>query len=116
MLFFRILTILAVAFVLANCSREPVVTISNLSPVVIMNIVVSGSGFSERIDSLAAGSERSLILHPSGESGVRIAFDAGGQHIDSGEQGYVEANGGYRVAVRIERDLKVSVLSKLQKY
>jgi hypothetical protein len=47
---------------------------------------------------------------------VRVAFDAGGQHIDSGEQGYFEAGGGYRVAVTVQPDLKVSVASQLRSY
>ena len=101
---------------LAACSSAPVITITNRSPIELTNIVVSGSGFSERIDSIAAGSERRLTVHPRGESGVRVAFDAGGQHIDVGEQGYFEAGGGYRVAVTVQPDLKVSVSSDLQSY
>ncbi len=107
---------LASVVMLAGCSRAPVVTITNRSTNVLANVVVSGSGFSNRIDSIAAGGERRLTVRPRGESGLRIAFDAGGQHIDSGEQDYFEAGGGYRVAVTVEPDLKVSVSSDLRSY
>ena len=101
---------------LAGCSRAPIVTITNLSPVSLTNVVLSGSGFSEHINSIAPGAERRLTVHPRGESGVRVEFDAGSQHIDAGEQGYFEAGGGYRVAVTVQPDLKVSVSSDLQSY
>lgn len=101
MLSSRILIVLAVVLAWPGCSRETGMSVANRSSGVITNIMVSGSGFSERIDSLAAGSERRLIVHPRGESGVRVAFDAGG---------------GYRVAVIIEPDLKVTVSSELQNY
>lgn len=112
----RILIVLAVVLAWGGCSRETGLTVTNHSPGVITNMVVSGSGFSERIDSLAAGSERRLIVHPRGESGVRVAFDAGGRYIDTGEQGYFEGGGAYRVAVIIEPDLKVTVSSEIKRY
>ena len=108
--------ILAAIVALAGCSRAPVVTITNRSTNALANVVVSGSGFSNRIDSIVAGAESRLTVRPRGESSVRIAFDAGGQHIDSGEQGYFEAGGGYRVAVTVAPDLKVSVSSDLRSY
>ena len=88
MLSCRILIFLALVFELVGCSRETGLTVANHSSGVITNIIVSGSGFSERIDRLAAGAEHRLAVHPRGESGARVAFDAGGRHIDIGEQGY----------------------------
>ena len=108
--------IIAAIVALTGCSRAPVVTITNRSTNALANVVVSGSGFSNRIDSIAAGAESKLTVHPRGESGLRIAFDAGGQHIDSGEQGYFEGSGGYRVAVTVAPDLKISVSSDLRGY
>ena len=100
----------------AGCSRAPVITISNQSSVTLSNLVVSGSGFSARVGEIAAGRQRKLTVRPSGESGVRVVFDAGSQHIDTGEQDYFEAGGGYRVAVTVHPDLKVSVSSNLRGY
>lgn len=94
-----------------GCSRAQVVTITNRSTNALANVIVSGSGFTNHLDKIAAGAERRLTVHPRGESGVCIAFDAGGRHIDEAEQGYFEAGGDYRVAVTIEPDLKVSVSS-----
>lgn len=112
----RLLILLALVFVLASCSRETGLTVANHSPGVITNIVVSGSGFSEHLDHLAAGLERGLLVHPRGESGIRVAFDAASRHIDVGEQGYFEGGGRYRVAVIIEPDLNVTVSSALEQY
>jgi len=116
MLSFRLLILFCLVLAWTGCSRETGVTVTNRSSGVITHIMVSGSGFSERIDRLAAGSERRLIVHPRGESGVRVAFDAGDRHVDSEEQDYFEGGGSYRVAIIIEPDLKVTVLSEVKRY
>ncbi len=106
----------AAIIVLAGCSRAPVVTITNHSTHALANVVVSGSGFSNRIDSIAARATSSLTVRPRGESAVRVTFVADGRSIDSGEQGYFEAGGGYRVAIAVEPDLKVTVSADLRGY
>jgi hypothetical protein len=116
MLSYRLLILFCLVLAWTGCSRETGVTVANRSSGVITNIMISGSGFLERIDRLAAGSERRLIVHPRGESGVRVAFDAGDRHIDAGEQGYFEGSGDYKVAVIIESDLTIRVSSVLVKY
>lgn len=115
MLIYRI-SILAWVVALAGCSSSPVVTITNHSPVALTNVVVSGSGFSERIESIAAGAEHRVTVRPRGESGLRVAFDAGSQHIDVDDLAYIEASGGYGVAVTVQSDLKVSVSLDLRGY
>src|SRR5437773_2625639 len=40
--------LLTTVVTLAGCSRAPVITIANLSPVTLSNLVISGSGFSDR--------------------------------------------------------------------
>jgi hypothetical protein len=115
MQFYRII-MLAWVVALAGCSPSPVVTITNHSPVALNNVVVSGSGFSERIESIAAGAEHRVTVRPRGESGLRVAFDAGSQHIDVDDLAYIEASGGYRVAVTVQSDLKVSASSDLGGY
>ncbi|MFO0706616.1 MAG: hypothetical protein U0412_07150 [Nitrospira sp.] len=112
----RLLIVLAVVLAWTGCSSETSVTVANHSSRVASNIVVSGSGFSEHINHLAAGAEYRLSIHPRGESGARVAFDAGDRHIDIGEQGYFEGGGSYRVVVIIEPDLKVTVSSQLRGY
>lgn len=100
----------------AGCSRAPVLTIKNQSTLTLSNVVVSGSGFSESIMNIPAGEELRLRVRPRGESGVRLVFDAGKQHVDSGSQGYFEAGGGYRITATVETNLSVSVSEELRKY
>jgi len=109
------IVVIAAIVALAGCSRAPVITITNRSTNALTAVVVAGSGFSERIDRIAAGAERKLTVHPRGESGLRVAFDAGSQHIDVDDLAYIEAGGGYRVAVTVQPDLKVSA-SDLRSY
>jgi uncharacterized lipoprotein YajG len=107
---------LAMIIAMTGCSRAPTVTITNKSTNALANVVVSGTGFSERIDNIAAGADQTITVHPRGESGIRVVFDTGGRHVDSGEQGYFEGGGDYRVAVIVQPDLKVSVSSDLRSY
>ena len=100
---------IAALLLAAGCSRAPVITIKNQSPLTVSNIVVSGSGFTNLISSIPAGSEHRLTVRPTSDSGVRLVFDAGTQHIDSGNQGYFEARGGYRVFAIIGTNLSVSI-------
>lgn len=104
--------ILAAVLMFSGCSSGCAVTITNHSAAILSNVVVSGSGFSERISSIAPYAEHRLYVHPSGESSLRIEFDADGRHIDGGQQGYFEANG-YRVRATISTHLTVSVASDL---
>lgn len=105
----------AVVLVFSGCSRGPGVTITNHSILTLSNVVVSGSGFSERIGNIAPGTQHRLTVHPQGESGLRVEFDADGRHIDSGQQGYFEA-GGYRVTATVSTNLSVAVSSDLSSY
>lgn len=107
---------LAVMLAWAGCSRETGLTVENRSSGVLTNVVVSGSGFFERIESLPAGLKQRVTVRSRGETGVRVAFDAGNRHVDAEEQGYFEGGGVYRVAVIIEPDLTVTVSSELEKY
>ena len=104
--------IFAVAVALTGCSGSSVVTIANRSSVTISNVVLSGSGFTNRFESLAPGAEQHFTVRPRGESGLRVAFDAAGQKVDSGEQGYFEADS-YRVSAVVGTNLSVSVSSGL---
>ena len=92
----------------------PSVSIANRSGVALENVVVSGSGFSISVGHLSIGEVRALVVNPRGESGIRVAFDARGQHYDSGEQGYFEADNAYKVSIAVDSDLKVTVDSTLK--
>lgn len=100
----------------AGCSRAPLITLRNESSLTLSNVVVSGSGFSEDVGTIAVGGTHRLRVRPRGESGVRMVFDAGTQHVDSGAEGYFEPGGGYRVAVTVRTNLTVSVSEELRGY
>jgi hypothetical protein len=101
---------------LPGCSRAPVLTIRNDSSLTLSNLVVSGSGFSERIGNLPAGGEHRLTLRPRGESGVQLVFDAGSRHVDSGSQGYIEGGSGDRITAIVGTNLTVSVAQETRRY
>ena len=107
---------LAALVTIAGCSRAPVITITNQSTNALTNFIVSGSGFSERIGLITAGAERTLTIRPRGESGLRIAFDAGSQHIDVDDLAYVEPRSGYRVSITIQPDLKIVASEHVEGY
>jgi hypothetical protein len=98
-----------------GCSRAPV-TITNQSPFILSNVVVSGSGFSEHIATIEAGEDCRLSVRPRGESGLRLVFEVGTQRVDSGEQGYFEGGGNYRVKATVDTNLSVSISSDSTRY
>ena len=98
---------------LVGCSGSPEVELRNDSPQTVSNLVVSGTGFTERIGTMRAGEGRRFVVRPTSESGVRIEFEAGGRTVDSGSQGYVEPRGGYRIRAVIGTDLGVQVSDRV---
>ena len=109
-----ILVLLAIT--LAGCSRGPVVSVTNRSTVVISNAVVSGPLFTNAIGTLQPGEERSVVVHPHGESHVRLTFDASGQKIDSGGLEYFEESSSYRVSLTVTTNLQVESSSSIKHY
>jgi hypothetical protein len=110
----RAIVAAVVALSFGGCSRDPVITLKNDSDSELQNIVLSGSGFTESIGTLRPAAVHSFSPRVRGESGIRVQFDAAGQHHDSGEQGYFEASGGYRVSIVVDPQMKVAVDAKLQ--
>lgn len=87
---------------------SPSVVIQNRSLANISNVVVSGSGFSESVGTIAAGDEIKVSMHPHGDSSIRIVFDANGQHYDSGDQAYIATNG-ERFIAKVNQTFGVSI-------
>ena len=103
------LVVCGVVLVVAGCSREPVVELRNQSAQPVSNLVVSGTGFVERIGSVATGERRRVVVRPTGESGLRVEFEAGGRRVDSGSQGYFEPRDGSRLDAVIGTNLDVRI-------
>lgn len=110
------MVIVAALAAAAGCSKAPVVIIKNQSSLTLSNIVVTGAGFTNHIPSIRGGAEHRLTVQSTADSGIRLVFDAGGQHVDSGSQGYFEARGGYRVTAIVDTNLGVSVTSELRRF
>jgi hypothetical protein len=100
---------------LGACSyfAAPVITIRNDSSVVIDNISLTGSGFTERIPSLKPGEVISVTVRPRGESSLEIQFDSPQGHVTKGNLAYIEASGGYKVTITVNERLEVISKSEL---
>jgi hypothetical protein len=98
---------------IVGCSRSVQLTVVNRSTSALNNVVVSGSGFSQSVGTIPAGEQRQISVQPSGESGVRLVFDANGKHVSAPTTGYFEANSAYKVTATVTPDLQVTVDSKL---
>jgi hypothetical protein len=62
----------------AGCSSRPVMVVSNLSEATLTNVMLSGSGFSQRIGRLSPHATARYTIHTKSPSGVRVAFDTAG--------------------------------------
>jgi hypothetical protein len=91
----------ATAFLL-GCSAGVPIAITNQSGRALQNVTISGHGFDQHLSSIRSGETATLYVHPAAESGVAIAFNMGGKKFTYAEDGYFEANGGYRVAIAVD--------------
>lgn len=99
-----------------GCSPGNRLVVVNESDSPLHDVLVSGSGFSEQIGTIAAHGEARLVVRPRGESGLHIQFNAKGTSISFGPDGYFEGSGGYLITATVSRDLAVSVKSALSPY
>jgi hypothetical protein len=92
-----------------GCSRHPKVTVLNKSGVTIQNVVISGSGFSEKLGDIKPGFSASTAVHPTADSGLRVSFEANGKRHDQPEAGYMEASPHYRIIATVAPDFSVTL-------
>jgi hypothetical protein len=100
---------LLVLAILAGCSRGPQLTVINSSAVPVRNIVVFGSGFFDHLGDLPAGGQMTTGLKPSGESSLRLEFDAGGKHYASPPEGYFENIPIFKITATIAPNFTIKV-------
>lgn len=98
----------------ASCSRHPRVAVLNASADPLTNLVVSGSGFSEPLGSLAPGEQKTVEVRPSADTGLAVTFEAKGTNHAPPADGYFEASGLYRVRATVRPDFSVKVESELR--
>ncbi len=103
--------VIFVTTVISSCSSEPKLTaihITNNSKSELDNVVVSGSGFSQKISNITIGKKQSIFVRPTGESSVTVNFNTAGKNYSSGQQGYFEP--GYQsMSVTIAPDFTVKL-------
>lgn len=101
-------------FVTTSCSRHPRVTVVNASSDPLTNLVLSGSGFSEPLGSLAPGEQKTIEVRPSADTGLAVSFEAKGTTHAPPADGYFEASGLYRVRATVQPDFSVKVESEIR--
>jgi hypothetical protein len=89
-------------------AQLPRITITNHSGANLENVVLSGSGFSESLETLAPLHTLARVVHTSGESGLKITFTVGGKVFSSGDLAYLESRGGYAADITVDRDFSVT--------
>ena len=97
-----------------SCSRHPRVTVVNASAEPLANLLVSGSGFSEPLGTLAPGEKKTVEVTPSADTGLSLTFDAKGTTHAPPADGYFEASGLYRVTATVRPDFSVKVESEIR--
>lgn len=105
---------LVVLVVLVSCSRHPRVTVVNEAADPLANLIISGSGFSESLGSLAPGEQKTVEVRPSADTGLALTFDAKGTTRSPPPDGYFEASGLYRVTAKVQPDFSVKVESGIR--
>lgn len=101
---------------LTGCARQPQLTVVNQSSAPLTNFVVSGSGFSAHLGTLAPGAQTHIGVSPSGDSSLRFEFDAGSKHFSAAPDCYFENSPLYRVTATIGPDFTVKVDVRIEKY
>jgi hypothetical protein len=97
-----------------GCSRHTKIMVYNNSGVTITNVVISGSGFSEKLSDIVPGGSERAAVRPTADSGLRLAFDANGTRYNPPEDGYLEASPHYRVTATVAPDFTVKVESSIK--
>lgn len=100
---------LSVTMALSGCSRGANLNVINRSNAKLTNVVATGSGFTQSIGSIPAGEQRSISFSMSGESALKLDFDANGKHHGSAPQGYFEDSSSTKVTAIVSPNFAVTV-------
>ncbi len=109
------LGIIAIALWLAICGflGHPTITVINDSPLALSDIVIRGQGWSHDLPDINPGASAAVIVKPSGECGLEIAFSADGNRFTKSDLAYIERNGGYCVTITVSDDMEITSETKL---
>lgn len=111
----RLVFLLLIALAIAGCSGSTPLSVENKSGVVLESVIVSGSGFRQRLGNIEPGATiEAKIIPVSGESGLAMSFIASGKGVSLPPGGYFEGGGGYAVTAVVTPGLEVVVNSRLR--
>lgn len=82
-----------------------VILIENQSALRLSQIRLIGTGFSQTVSDIQSGDQRTIVVYPTSESGLKIEFIADGKHMSTDDLAYIEPSGGYCERVVIDRHL-----------
>lgn len=85
----------------------PVISIINASPYEVTELVLRGEVFVKAVDRIPIGATQTIVVHPAGESGLRMEFLANGQRLAKESLAYIEGSGGYCVSLIIDDQLEI---------
>ena len=93
---------------LQGCASGQPVKVMNKSATPLVNVVVSGEGFSEKFGTIPPGGAETLRIRPRGETGLRIEFEVDGRRYTSShpalEEDHLE-----RAEITIQADHSISI-------
>jgi hypothetical protein len=105
---FGISAIIAAAALLSGCVAGVPVSIVNHSAAQLVSVVVSGSGFSEAIGSIAAGDTANVHVHAGDEAPIKVTFEVDGQRYSALSPDKI-VNGGSVVVATVDADFTISI-------
>jgi hypothetical protein len=101
--------IILTLFIFGCISSGTKVHIKNESGHDLYDLVLSGSGFSQKVAELKDGAKTTIEVFPTGDSSLNLQFFANGKKYDLPQDTYFEAGGAYTVFVKIGNNFKVNV-------
>jgi hypothetical protein len=105
---FRVSAIIVAAALLCGCVAGVPVSVVNHSAAQLTSVVVSGSGFSETIASIAAGDTATVRVRAREEAPIKVAFEVDGQRYSATSSESL-VNGGSAVVATVDADFTLSI-------
>jgi hypothetical protein len=105
---FRISALIAAAALLCGCVAGVPVSVVNHSQVQLTSVVVSGSGFSESISSIAAGDTATVRVRARDEAPIKVSFEVEGQRYSATSSEEL-VNGASAVEATVDADFTISI-------
>jgi hypothetical protein len=105
---FRYSAVIAAAALLCGCVAGVPVSVVNHSQAQLTSVVVSGSGFSETISSIAAGDRATVHVRARDEAPIKVTFEVEGQRYSATSSESL-VNGASAVEATVDADFTISI-------